>query len=147
MLDAVRLAGLSDVIERLPAGLDTPVGEGGTRLSGGERQRVTIARALIRQAPILLVDEATAALDARNEAVIIDTLHSLRQRCTLVVVAHQLGTVAMADHIVVLEAGRVVEQGSPAALRTRDGHYARFLEQRQAASGWRIAAAPQAERD
>ncbi|MFF7860119.1 MULTISPECIES: ABC transporter ATP-binding protein [unclassified Pseudomonas] len=146
VLQAAHVAGLTNVIDRLPEGLDTPVGEGGVRLSGGERQRVTIARALIKQAPVLLVDEATAALDAENQAVIAQTLHSLRGRCTLVVIAHQLSTVAMADQIVVLEAGQVVEQGTPAALRASGGRYARFLEQRHAAGGWRIAA-PQVDHD
>ncbi|WP_372030109.1 ABC transporter ATP-binding protein [Pseudomonas kurunegalensis] len=146
VLQAAHMAGLTNVIDRLPEGLDTPVGEGGVRLSGGERQRVTIARALIKQAPVLLVDEATAALDAENQAVIAQTLHSLRGRCTLVVIAHQLSTVAMADHIVVLEAGQVVEQGTPAALRASGGRYARFLEQRHAAGGWRIAS-PQVDHD
>lgn len=138
VLQAARMAGLAHTLERLPGGLDTPVGEGGAQVSGGERQRVTIARALIRQAPVLLVDEATAALDAENQAVIAQTLHSLRGRCTLVVIAHQLSTVAMADHIVVLEAGQVVEQGAPATLCANGGHYARMLEQRHAAKGWRI---------
>ncbi|MDH0729849.1 ABC transporter ATP-binding protein/permease [Pseudomonas sichuanensis] len=140
VLQAARLAGLETVVQRLPQGLDTPVGEGGARLSGGERQRVTIARALIKQAPVLLVDEATAALDADNQALIVATLHSLRGRCTQVVIAHQLATVALADHIVVLDAGRVVEQGSPAALGASGGYYARFLAQRHAASAWRIGA-------
>lgn len=140
VLQAAHRAGLAHTLERLPGGLDNPVGEGGARLSGGERQRVTIARALIRQAPVLLVDEATAALDAENQAVIAQTLHSLRGHCTLVVIAHQLSTVAMADHIVVLDAGQVVEQGAPATLRANGGRYARMLEQRHAASGWRIGA-------
>ncbi|NIF29009.1 ABC transporter ATP-binding protein [Pantoea sp. Tr-811] len=144
VLQAARMAGLATVIAQLPDGLATAVGEGGTRLSGGERQRVTIARALIKQAPVLLVDEATAALDAHNQALIAQTLHNLRGRCTQVVIAHQLSTVAMADHIVVLEAGQVVEQGSPAALRASGGYFARFLAQRHAANGWRINA-PQAD--
>ncbi|WP_264312816.1 ABC transporter ATP-binding protein [Pseudomonas putida] len=146
LLQAARLAGVSEIIARLPHGLETEVGEGGARLSGGERQRITIARALIKQAPILLVDEATAALDAQNQAVIAETLNSLRGHCTLVVIAHQLSTVAMADQIVVLEDGLVVEQGSPAALRVVSSRYARFLEQRHAASGWRIAATAKEER-
>ncbi|MNL60606.1 Lipid A export ATP-binding/permease protein MsbA [compost metagenome] len=119
--------------------MDTPVGEGGARLSGGERQRIAIARALISDAPILLVDEATAALDAGNQAVIADTLARLRGKRTLVVIAHQLSTVAMADEIAVLEDGRIVEAGAPAALRASGGRYAQFLAQRQAAKGWRIA--------
>ncbi|AVJ27312.1 ABC transporter ATP-binding protein [Achromobacter spanius] len=139
VLQAAREAGVDEIAARLPHGMDTPVGEGGTRLSGGERQRIAIARALISDAPILLVDEATAALDAGNQAVIADTLARLRGKRTLVVIAHQLSTVAMADEIAVLEDGRVVEAGAPAALRASGGRYAQFLAQRQAAKGWRIA--------
>ncbi len=139
LLQAARQAGLAEIASRLPQGLETPVGEGGASLSGGERQRVAIARALLSDAPILLVDEATAALDAENQAVIADTLARLRGRRTLVVIAHQLSTVAMADRIAVMERGRIVEEGAPAALRESQGRYARFLSQRQAAKGWRIA--------
>lgn len=133
-------AGLAEMLASLPLGLDTPVGEGGARLSGGERQRIAIARALIKDAPILLVDEATAALDTENQALIARTLARLRGRCTLIVIAHQLSTVAMADQIVVLEQGRIVEQGAPAVLRERGGPYALFLAQRRASQGWRVAA-------
>ena len=133
LMQAARQAGVTEIVARLPQGMDTPVGEGGARLSGGERQRIAIARALLKNAPILLVDEATAALDAENQHVIAETLARLRGRCTLVVIAHQLSTVAMADQIVVLEDGRVVEQGAPADLRERRGRYAEFLAQRQAA--------------
>lgn len=146
VLQAAHMAGLSPTLERLNESVDTPVGEGGARLSGGERQRVTIARALIRHAPVLLVDEATAALDAQNQTVIAQTLHSLRGRCTLVVIAHQLNTVAMADQIVVLEAGQVVEVGTPETLRANGGHYSGMLAQRHAARGWRIGA-PRVEHD
>ena len=139
ILDAAQQAGVSELIERLPQGIDTPVGEGGAQLSGGERQRIAIARALIKNAPILLVDEATAALDAENQQVIARTLARLRGRHTLVVIAHQLSTVAMADQILVLDKGQLVEQGSPAALRASNGRYAQFLQQRRAAKGWRIA--------
>jgi len=138
LLDAVQQAGVSELIERLPQGLDTQVGEGGARLSGGERQRIGIARALIKDAPILLVDEATAALDADNQQLIAHTLARLRGRRTLVVIAHQLSTIAMADQIVVLDQGRVVEQGAPAALLASPGRYAHFLAQRRVAKGWRI---------
>ncbi|WP_159916290.1 ABC transporter ATP-binding protein [Pantoea sp. 18069] len=141
VLQAAHQAGVAEIIARLPQGIDTPVGEGGARLSGGERQRVAIARALIKRAPILLVDEATAALDAENQAVIAQALARLRGQCTLIVIAHQLSTVAMADHIVVLDGGRVCEQGRPAELAAAGGRYARFLAQRRAAKGWRLAPA------
>ncbi|QCO00096.1 ABC transporter ATP-binding protein (plasmid) [Azospirillum argentinense] len=139
VMEAARQAGVDEIVARLPHGIDSPVGEGGARLSGGERQRIAIARALIKDAPILLVDEATAALDTENQAVIAGTLARLRGRRTLVVIAHQLSTVAMADEIVVLEGGRIVEQGPPALLRESRGRYAQFLSQRKAAKGWRIA--------
>ncbi|MDR0278783.1 MAG: ABC transporter ATP-binding protein/permease [Paucimonas sp.] len=140
VLEAARQAGVTEIIERLPQGLDTPVGEGGARLSGGERQRIAIARALIKDAPILLVDEATAALDAENQAAIAEALARLRGKRTLIVIAHQLSTVAMADQVAVLDQGRIVELGTPAELAVRPGRYAHFLAQRRAAKGWRIAA-------
>ncbi|WP_248919905.1 ABC transporter ATP-binding protein [Pseudomonas entomophila] len=142
VLEAARAAGVLEIIERLPQGLETPVGEGGARLSGGERQRISIARALIKDAPILLVDEATAALDVENQAAIAEALARLRGTRTLIVIAHQLSTVAMADHIVVLDNGRIAEQGTPAQLLETPGLYAHFLAQRRAAKGWRIAAQP-----
>ncbi|MDD0975284.1 ABC transporter ATP-binding protein [Pseudomonas fontis] len=145
VMEAARQAGVVEIIERLPQGLDTPVGEGGTRLSGGERQRISIARALIKDAPILLVDEATAALDAENQAAIAEALARLRGKRTLIVIAHQLSTVAMADQIVVLDNGQVSEHGSPAQLSEQPGLYAHFLAQRRAAKGWRIAGEPASE--
>lgn len=139
VMEAARQAGVAEIIERLSQGLDTPVGEGGARLSGGERQRIAIARALIKDAPILLIDEATAALDAENQAAIAQALARLRGRRTLIVIAHQLSTVAMADQIIVLDQGRVSEQGTPQQLAQAPGLYARFLARRRAAKGWRIA--------
>ena len=139
VMEAARQAGVLEIIERLPQGLDTPVGEGGTRLSGGERQRISIARALIKDAPILLVDEATAALDAENQAAIAEALARLRGKRTLIVIAHQLSTVVMADQILVLDQGQLSEQGSHAELSAKPGLYAHFLAQRRAAKGWRIA--------
>lgn len=143
LMEAVEQAGVNEIIARLPEGLHTTVGEGGARLSGGERQRIAIARALIKNAPILLVDEATAALDAENQAAIAQALARLRGKRTLIVIAHQLSTVAMADQIVVLENGQIIEQGPPAQLRESQGRYAHFLNQRHAAKGWRIATAAQ----
>lgn len=139
VMQAATQAGVLEIIERLPHGLDTPVGEGGARLSGGERQRISIARALIKEAPILLVDEATAALDAENQAAIAQALARLRGTRTLIVIAHQLSTVVMADQILVLDHGQISEQGSHAQLNAKPGLYAHFLAQRQAAKGWRIA--------
>lgn len=141
VLEAARLAGVQEILERLPEGLHTPVGEGGARLSGGERQRISIARALIKDAPILLIDEATAALDAENQAAIAEALARLRGKRTLIVIAHQLSTVTMADQIVVLDQGRIREQGAHAQLAAEGGLYAHFLEQRRAAKGWRIGEA------
>ncbi|WP_434664908.1 ABC transporter ATP-binding protein [Aeromonas sp. NJAU223] len=139
VMEAARQAGVAEIVSRLPQGLDSQVGEGGARLSGGERQRISIARALIKGAPILLVDEATAALDAENQAAIAETLARLRGRHTLIVIAHQLSTVAMADQIVVLEAGRVAESGTHEQLCSLRGRYADFLNQRHSAKGWQIA--------
>ncbi|MGN4966457.1 ABC transporter ATP-binding protein [Aeromonas hydrophila] len=138
LLHTAHQAGVSEIVERLPLGLDTQVGEGGARLSGGERQRIAIARALLKDAPILLVDEATAALDAENQAAITETLARLRGKRTLIVIAHQLSTVAMADQIVVLDDGMVCEQGPHAVLSRQPGRYAHFLAQRASAKGWRL---------
>lgn len=141
LLHAAHQAGVSEIVQRLPLGLDTQVGEGGARLSGGERQRIAIARALLKDAPILLVDEATAALDAENQAAITDTLTRLRGKRTLIVIAHQLSTVAMADQIVVLDDGMVCEQGPHDTLSRQPGRYAHFLAQRASAKGWRLTGA------
>lgn len=139
LLKVAQQAGVAEIIKRLPQGIHAQVGEGGALLSGGERQRVAIARALIKDAPILLVDEATAALDGENQAAIAAALARLRGQRTLIVIAHQLSTVAMADQIVVLDNGRIVEQGAPAQLQKSQGHYSQFLQQRNAAKGWRVA--------
>ncbi|OKB64331.1 ABC transporter ATP-binding protein [Serratia marcescens] len=139
LMMAIKLAGAAEILQRLPQGLDTQVGEGGARLSGGERQRISIARALLKDAPILLVDEATAALDPENQAIIADTLARLRGKKTLIVIAHQLSTIAMADQILVLENGEIAERGTHAQLDALGGRYAHFLTQRQRTKGWRIA--------
>lgn len=136
---ALQDAGISEMIERLPKGLDTLVGEGGARLSGGECQRISIARALLKDAKILLVDEATAALDTENQAIIAETLAKLRGTRTLVVIAHQLSTIQMADQILVLDAGKIAELGTHEALVKQKGIYAQFWEARERAKGWKIA--------
>nr|WP_090343240.1 ABC transporter ATP-binding protein [Mycolicibacterium malmesburyense]CRL74180.1 transmembrane ABC transporter ATP-binding protein [Mycolicibacterium malmesburyense] len=142
IVEAARTAGLLSVVERLPEGWQTRVGEGGSALSGGERQRVSIARALVKNAPIVLFDEATSALDPENEHHVAESIRTLARRSTVVVIAHKLSTVTAADNIVVLSAeGTVEDQGSHAELMARGGQYAQFWNQRVAASGWVMAAA------
>ncbi|MEL6218256.1 MAG: ABC transporter ATP-binding protein, partial [Pseudomonadota bacterium] len=123
---AARDAEAHGFIEALPEGYDTPLGEGGQRLSGGQRQRLAIARALLRNAPILLLDEATAALDAETEAAVQSAFERLARGRTVIVIAHRLATVRRADHILVFDAGRVVEQGNHESLLQRGGLYARL---------------------
>jgi ABC-type multidrug transport system fused ATPase/permease subunit len=115
-----------DVLERLPDGLDTEVGERGERLSGGQRQLVSLARAMITDPRILMLDEATSSIDAATEARVQRGLDRLMAGRTSLVIAHRLSTIRGADRVVVLEAGRIVEQGSPAALRAAGGHYAKL---------------------
>ncbi|MEM9147921.1 MAG: ABC transporter ATP-binding protein [Pseudomonadota bacterium] len=124
--EAARAAEAHGFIKGLPAGYDTPLGEGGGRLSGGQRQRIAIARAVLRDAPILLLDEATAALDAETEAAVQVALERLAKGRTVLVIAHRLATVRQADQLLVLDQGRVVEAGSHASLSRANGLYARL---------------------
>ena len=126
LVEAARLAQAHDFIARLPQGYDTPLGENGTSLSGGQRQRLSIARAILRDAPILLLDEATSALDNESEAKVQAALEKLMDGRTTIVVAHRLSTIRDADRIVVVEGGRAVDQGDHAELMSRDGAYRRF---------------------
>ena len=122
--DAARAANAMEFIARLPQGLDSNVGEGGALLSGGQRQRIAIARALLKNAPILILDEATSALDSESERLIQNALARLMRDRTVLVIAHRLSTIEHADQIVVLDDGRVVERGTHAALLARNGRYA-----------------------
>jgi ATP-binding cassette subfamily B protein len=127
---AAEAAHVTEFVEALPQGFDTLVGERGVKLSGGQRQRVAIARAILRNAPILLLDEATSALDSESEALIQGALWTMMEGRTAIAVAHRLSTVAGMDRLVVLDRGRVVEQGTHAELLARGGGYAK-LWQRQ----------------
>ncbi len=138
--EAARLSGVDEIVERLPLGWKTRVGEGGRALSGGERQRVSIARALLKAAPIVLFDEATSALDPENENRITDAMDALRRNATLIVIAHKLDTITAADQIIVLDhSGRVAQVGTHAELYSQsDGQYRAFWQARSRAAGWKL---------
>ena len=137
--EAARLAGVTVIVNRLPRGWDTPVGEGGRALSGGERQRVAIARALLKQAPIVLLDEATSALDPENEENVVAAVDKLRETATILVIAHKLDTIRKADAIVQLRAdGTVEDVGTHEELFARGGTYRSFWDHRAAAQGWQL---------
>ena len=138
--EVARLSGVDEIVERLPLGWNTRVGEGGRALSGGERQRVSIARALLKAAPIVLFDEATSALDPENENHITDAMDALRRNATLIVIAHKLDTITAADQIIVLDhSGRVAQVGTHAELYSQsDGQYRDFWQARSRAAGWKL---------
>lgn len=144
---AADLAGVTEIVNRLPHGWDTRVGEGGRALSGGERQRVSIARALLKRAPIVLLDEATSALDSENEANIVAAMQELRRTSTLIVIAHKLETIAAADQLIVLdETGHVAQRGEHEELVKVEGPYRSFWEQRTRARGWELVSTNQVDR-
>lgn len=140
VLAAARAAMCDEFVSRMPQGYDTVIGENGGRLSGGERQRISIARAILKDAPVVLLDEATALLDVENETQVQRALSRLLAGKTVLVIAHRMRTVANADKIVVLKEGRVAEQGAPAELMAREGGlYRRMVELQTEASGWSLA--------
>ena len=140
VLAAARAAMCDEFVSRMPQGYDMMIGENGGRLSGGERQRISIARAILKDAPVVLLDEATASLDVENETQVQQALSRLLAGKTVLVIAHRMRTVANADKIVVLKEGRVAEQGAPAELMAREGGlYRRMVELQTEASGWSLA--------
>ena len=137
---AAKKAACHDFILSLTEGYQTKIGEGGASLSGGERQRISIARAIIKDAPIIILDEATANVDPENEEALMQAIHSLTKDKTIIMIAHRLKTVERADQIVVLDKGRIVEQGKHRELLAKQGLYSRFIQERRSAASWRIQA-------
>ena len=138
VLAAAKAAMCDDFVHKLPQGYDTMIGENGSKLSGGERQRISIARALLKNSPIVLLDEATASLDVENESQVQEALSNLLAGKTVIVIAHRMRTVMNADKIVVLDEGRVVEQGFPAELLEQNGLFSRMVRLQSESSGWSL---------
>ena len=138
VIAAARAARCNEFIMKLPQGYQTMIGENGSTLSGGERQRISIARALLKDAPVVLLDEATASLDVENESAVQDALSRLLRGKTVLVIAHRMRTVAGADHLVVLENGRVAQQGTPEELMEQGGLYRRMTELQNETAQWKL---------
>ncbi len=139
VLEAARLANCMDFIEKLPEGVHTMIGENGSELSGGERQRISIARAFLKDAPIILMDEATASLDVDNESIIQESISKLIKNKTVLIIAHRMRSVDCADKIVVLKDGKIVEQGNAKALKEQKGIYAHMLELQHRSNEWKYS--------
>ncbi|NEP61681.1 MAG: ABC transporter ATP-binding protein [Symploca sp. SIO2G7] len=142
VIGAAQAARCHEFILALPHGYDTIVGEGGSTLSGGEKQRISIARAILKDAPIVLLDEATASIDPENERLIQQALNALSARKTLIVIAHRLSTVQFADQILVLDQGQVIQQGTHEQLIYEEGMYRQFWRSRQQAKTWKLGSKP-----
>ena len=138
VIAAAKAANCQEFVSKLPQGYQTPIGENGAKLSGGERQRISIARALLKDAPIVLLDEATASLDVENETKVQEALSRLLTGKTVLVIAHRMRTVAAADHIVVLKAGKVAQQGTPKELMAQGGLYRRMVELQSESARWNL---------
>ncbi len=141
VMAAAKAANCEEFVSRLPQGYQTPIGENGAKLSGGERQRISIARALLKDAPIVVLDEATASLDVENETKVQGALSRLLAGKTVLVIAHRMRTVAGADHIVVLKDGRVEQQGSPQELMAEDGLFRHMVELQSESAQWQLSGA------
>ena len=135
---AARAAGCDRFIGHLENGFDTLVGGGGAHLSGGEKQRISIARAMLKDAPIIILDEATANVDPENEDRLQKAIEALTHEKTVIMIAHRLKTVRCADQILVLDGGQIVQKGTHAQLAGQEGIYRNFIAQRQQAAGWKM---------
>lgn len=135
---AAKAARCDDFIRKLPNGYDTVLSEGGSSLSGGEKQRISIARAILKDSPIIILDEATSALDAENEQEILAALGELTRGKTVIMIAHRLNTIKNADHIIAVENGSIVQEGTHSELITQKGLYADFIAAREKAAGWKL---------
>ena len=142
MMVAARAANADEFIEELPQGYDTIIGERGVRLSGGQKQRLSIARALLKDAPILILDEATSAVDVETEALIQEAFARLTQQRTALVIAHRLSTIRHANKIIVLANGEIAEMGDHATLLAQDGRYARMVRAQAMADQWELRKNP-----
>ena len=140
IISAAKSAQCHEFITKLENGYDTMVGEGGSTLSGGEKQRISIARAILKDAPIVLLDEATASLDPENELLIQNAIQELVKSKTLIVIAHRLSTIAHADQILVIDNGKIIESGRHAELISADEMYSRMWDMQQQARGWKFGA-------
>ncbi|WP_294490827.1 ABC transporter ATP-binding protein [uncultured Ruminococcus sp.] len=138
VIEAAKKACCHDFIMQLPDGYDTVIGEGGTSLSGGEKQRISIARAIMKDAPIIVLDEATANVDPENEAELMKAVEALTKEKTIIMIAHRLKTVRKADNILVISGGRIAQQGTHDELMAKDGIYRTFVESRREAASWRL---------
>ena len=135
---AARAARCDEFIAKLPDGYDTKVEEGGNNLSGGEKQRISIARAMLKNAPIVILDEATSALDAENEKDVLEAINELTKNKTVIMIAHRMNTLKTADHIIAIENGNIRQDGKPDELIKQDGIYKRFMQERQKAVSWTV---------
>lgn len=138
VVEAARRACCHDFIEKLPNAYQTVIGEGGSTLSGGEKQRISIARAILKDAPIVILDEATSSVDPENQHILLTAINELTKGKTLIIIAHRLSTIRNADQIVVLDGGRIVQQGTHKTLIQQDGVYRRFVQIRKTTFSWKL---------
>ena len=138
VVEAAKKACCHDFIMALPDGYDTVIGEGGASISGGEKQRISIARAIMKDAPVIILDEATANVDPENEQELMAAIDALTREKTIFMIAHRLKTVRNADRILVVDSGRIVQQGKHEELMREEGIYKRFVQSRELAAGWKL---------